>query len=132
MLQRVDKTANSMILVVASDPKFLKFLEMALKLEFECVVLSLTRGKRAVEMSKHVKPDLFIIDCYLLDCNPLKLSHQLHSIKQLESVPTVLLNPPVTSWSSLQGYDTIFLSMPFGLKDLYAAVNKSLVGQLDG
>ena len=51
MPQSVDKTANSTILVVASDPKFLKFLEMALKLEFEYEILSLTKGKRAVDLS---------------------------------------------------------------------------------
>lgn len=132
MPPRVDKSANATILVVASDPKFLKVLEMALKLEFECEVLSLTRAKRAVEMSEHVKPDLFIIDYHLLDFNTLELSRQLHSIEKLESVPTVLLNSPITSWSEHQGYDTIFLSMPFVLKDFYAAVNKSLFGHLDG
>ena len=112
---RADKAANSTILVVASDPKFLKVLEMALKLEFECEVLPVTRGKSAVKTSEHVKPDLFIIDYHLLDFNALELSRQLHSIKKLESVPTVLLNSPVTSWSEHQGYDTIFLSMPFAL-----------------
>jgi PleD family two-component response regulator len=132
MLQRVNKPVNSTILVVASDPKILKFLAMALQLEFECAVLSFTRGKRAVEMSEHVKPDLFFIDCHLLDCNPLELSRQLHSIKQRESVPTVFLNSPVSSWSELQGYSTIFLSMPLKLQDLYAAVNTSLFGHLDG
>ena len=45
MPQSVDKTANSSIMVVASDPKFLKYLEMALKLEFEHEILSLTKGK---------------------------------------------------------------------------------------
>ncbi len=126
MPQRVNKTANSTILVVASDPKFLKFLEMALKLEFEYVILSLTRGKRAVEMSRYVKPDLFIIDYHLLDLRALELSHQLHDIEELESVPTIILNSPVTSWRELQRHHTIFLTMPFALEDLYSAVNENL------
>jgi DNA-binding response OmpR family regulator len=129
---KVDKEANSTILVVANDPKFLKFLETALMLEFECEVLPFTRGKSAVEMSERVKPDLFIIDCHLLDFNALDLSRQLHSIKKLKSVPTVLLNSPVTSWIKHQGYDTIFLSTPLALGDLYTAVNKSLFGHSDG
>ena len=114
------------ILVVANDPKFLKFLETALKLEFECEVLPFTRGKDAVELPEHVKPDLFIIDCHLLDFNALKLSRQLHSIKKLESVPTIVLNSPVSSWSEPQRYHTIFLTMPFALGELYSAVNESL------
>ncbi len=127
-----DKAANSTILVVANDPKILKFLETALKLEFECEVLAVTRGKSAVEMSERVKPDLFIIDCHLLDFNALELSRQLHGIKMLKSVPTVLLNSPVSSWSEPRMYDTIFLSTSFALQDLYDAVNKSLFGHLGG
>lgn len=105
---------------------------MALKLEFECEVLSVTRAKSAVKTSEHVKPDLFIIDYHLLDVNPLELSRQLHSIKKLESVPTILLNSPVTSWSEPQSYHSIFLTLPFALGELYSAVNKSLFGHRDG
>ena len=126
MHQSVDKTANSTILVVASDPKFLKFLEMALKLEFEYEIFSLTKGKRAVELSMHIKPDLFIIDYHLLDLSALELSLRLHNIMELESVPTIVLNSPVTSWNKPQIYKTIFLTIQFTLEDLYSAVNENL------
>ena len=124
--QRVDKTASSTILVVASDPKFLKFLDMSLKLEFEHEILSLTKGKRAVELSQHVKPDLFIIDYHLHDLSAMELSRRLHTIENLESVPTIVLNSPVASWSEPQPYHTIFLTMHFALGDLYSAINENL------
>ena len=123
---RTVQMANPTILVVANDPKFLKFLDMALKLEFECVVLSVTRGRNAVETAEHIKPDIFIIDYHLLDLGALELSHRLHNIKELESIPTILLNSPVTSLNDPQSYHTFFLGMPFVLGDLYVAVNKSL------
>ena len=126
MPQSVDKTANSSIMVVASDPKFLKYLDMALKLEFEHEILSLSRGKRAVDLSMHVKPDLFIIDYHLLDLSAQELSLRLHNIKEMESVPTIVVNSPVTSWSEPQPYNTSFLSMQFALEDLYSAVNENL------
>ena len=126
MPQSVDKTANSSIIVVASDPKFLKYLEMALKLEFEYEILSLTRGKRAVDLSMHVKPDLFIIDYHLLDLSALELSSRLHNINALENVPTIVVNSPVTSWIKPQSYNTTFLTMQFALEDLYSAVNENL------
>jgi PleD family two-component response regulator len=126
MPQSVDKTANSTILVVASDPKFLKFLEMSLKLEFEYRILSFTRGKRAFDLSMHVKPDLFIMDYHLLDLSALELSSRLHNIAELESVPTIVVNSPVTSWNEPQPYNTTFLSMEFALGDLYSAVNENL------
>ena len=126
MPQSVDKTAKSSIMVVASDPKFLKFLEMALKLEFELAILALTRAKRAIDLSMHLKPDLFIIDYHLLDLSALELSLRLHNIMELESVPTIVLNSPVSSWSAPQTYNTTFLTMQFALGDLYSAVNENL------
>ena len=123
---RANKAANSTILVVANDPKFLKFLVTALKLEFAREVLPFTRGKSAVETAEHIKPDLFIIDYHLLDLGALELSHRLHDIKELKSVPTILLNSPVTSWSEPQRYHTIFLRIPLVLEDFYSAVNNSL------
>ena len=122
----VDKTANSTFLVVASDPKFLKFLEMSLKLEFEYRILSLTNGKRALDLSLHVKPDLFIIDYHLLDLSALELSIRLHKITELECVPTIVVNSPVKSCSKPQPYNTTFLTMQFSLEDLYSAVNENL------
>ncbi len=126
MSMRTVQTASPTILVVAHDPKFLKVLDMSLKLEFECVVLSVTGGRSAVETAERVKPDLFILDYYLLDLGARELSHRLHRITELESIPTILLNSPVHSWNEHQGYHTIFLSMPFALRELYTAVNESL------
>ena len=124
--QKVGKTENPTVLIVASDPKFLKFLEMSLKLEFTYEILSLTRGERAIELSRHVKSDLFILDYHLLDQSALELSSRLHSISQLESVPTIVLNSPVTSCSKPQPYKTTFLASQFVLADLYSAINKNL------
>jgi response regulator RpfG family c-di-GMP phosphodiesterase len=126
MPMRTVQAAFPTILVVANDPKLLQFLDMALKLEFECEVLSVTRGRSAVETAESVKPDLFIMDYHLLDLGARDLSQRLHRIKELESIPTILLNSFVTSWSEPQQYHAIFLSMPLVLADLYAAVNESL------
>jgi CheY-like chemotaxis protein len=126
MPQGIHQVAHPTILVVAHDPKFLKVLDMSLKLEFECVVLSVTAGKSAVEMAERVKPDLFILDYHLLDLGARELSHRLHSITELESIPTILLNSLVPSWSEHQEYCTIFLNMPFALAELYSAVNEML------
>ena len=126
MLHEIHQVAHPTILVVANDPKFLKVLDMSLKLEFECVVLPVTGGRSAVETAERIKSDLFIIDYHLLDLGALELSHRLHRITELESIPTILVNSPVRSWSEHQGYHTIFLNFPFALAELYTAVNESL------
>ncbi len=113
-------------MIVASDPKFLKFIEMSLKLEFEYGILSLTKGKRAIEISRHIKPHLFILDYHLLDLTVHDLTSQLHTLAELASVPTIVLNSPVASWRLPQPYETTFLTVPLTLEDLYSAVNKHL------
>ena len=57
ILQERHQAAHPTILVVAHDPKFLKVLDMSLKLEFECVILSITGGRSAVETAKRIKPE---------------------------------------------------------------------------
>lgn len=126
MLQGKHQTTHPTILIVENDPHFLKVLDMSLKLEFECVVLSATGGRSAVEVAARVKPDLFILDSHLLDLDARELSHRLHSIMELGGIPIILLNSPVPSWSEHQGYRTIFLRMPFALAELYSAVNEML------
>ncbi len=123
---RTDQAAIPTILMVAYDPMLLRLMEKALKLELACQVLSMTRGSSAVEIAKIVKPDLVIIDAHLLDGNALELPVHLHAVKELESVPTILLNAPVASWSEFPRDHTISLSMPFVLVDFYAAVHNSL------
>jgi CheY-like chemotaxis protein len=123
---RTIQMAIPAIMVVANDPKFLTFLDMALKLEFECEVLSITRGRSAIETAGHVKPDLFIIDYHLLDLGALELSRRLHDIEGLASVPTIFLDSPAISSDEPKRFYTVFLSMPFILRNFYAAVNMSL------
>ncbi len=126
MPMRTDQRAFPTILVVASDRKMLKLLEMALSTEFECELLSISSGRSAAERAKRVRPDLVIIDAHLLDGNTLELAAQLHAIKELESVPTLLVNTPAAWWSTPQRAHTIFLRAPFELVDFYTAVNRCL------
>ena len=128
---RKDQAATSTILVVISDLKFNEFLVEALKIKFACEVLSVTTGRSAVEAVKSVKPDLLIIDYQLPDLNALELSDRLHGIKELASVPTIIINLHTTSWSERQRGHIIYLRKPFQLNDLYAAVKKALIATDD-
>jgi len=128
---RKDQAATPTILVVINDLKFNEFLVEALKIRFACEVHSVTKGRSAVETVKRVKPDLLIIDYQLPDLNALELSNRLHGIKELASVPTIILNLHMTSWSECQRDHTIYLRKPFQLNDLYAAVKKALIATDD-
>ncbi len=124
---RKDQAATSTILVVINDLKFNEFLVEVLKIKFACEVLSVTTGRSAVETVKSVKPDLVIIDSQLPDLDALELSEWLHGIKELASVPTIIINLHMTSWSERQRGHIIYLRRPFQLNDLYAAVKQALI-----
>ncbi|HLJ35359.1 MAG TPA: hypothetical protein VKU38_17020 [Ktedonobacteraceae bacterium] len=123
---RTDQRDVLMMLVVASDRKMLKLLDMALSTEFECDILAFASGKSAEETAKQVRLDLVVIDAHLLDSTALELADRLHAIKVVESVPMLLVNTP-RAWGNIsQRNHTLFLHAPFVLADFYSAVNTCL------
>jgi response regulator RpfG family c-di-GMP phosphodiesterase len=97
---------------------------MALSLELACSVLTLDSGSRAETAAQRIKPDLLILDEYLLDRRARDLGTRLHSLTGLERVPTLLINVAVPSQS--QSYPTLFLSTSWKIEELYAAVHALL------
>lgn len=124
--EQADRIAPPTILVVASDLKLLKLLDMALALEFGCSVLTLDSGRSAETAVQRLKPDLLILDEQLLDDNARDLGARLHRIAGLEQLPTLLLHVAVPSQS--QSYPTRFLGLSWKVEALYAAV-QALLGQ---
>jgi response regulator RpfG family c-di-GMP phosphodiesterase len=121
-----DWAATPTIMVVASDLKLLKLLDMALSLELACEVLTLDNGRGAETAAQRIKPDLLILDEHLLDRKARDLGTQLHSVAGLERVPTLLINAAVPSRDVSQGYPTLFLSPAWKMEELYAAVHELL------
>lgn len=119
---QTERKALPTIMVVTNDLKLLKLLDMALKLELACEVLSFASARSALETAKSVKPDLLILDEHFLDHNVRELADQLHSIKGCERVPTLFINTVVTPGSKNQSYHTFCLRMPWKVEELYAAV----------
>jgi response regulator RpfG family c-di-GMP phosphodiesterase len=119
-----DRAAHPTIMVVASDLKVLKLLDMALSLEMACRVLTLERGSSAETAAQRITPDLLILDEYLLDRRAADLGTQLHRVTGLEQVPTLFINAAVPPQS--QSYPARFLSTSWKIEELYAAVHALL------
>lgn len=116
---RTDQAAIPTILVDINDLKFREFLVEMLKMKFDCEILFVTQGRSVLETVKSVKPDLLIIDYHP--------SERMHDFKELESVPTIIINSHMTSWSENQRGHIIYLRRPFHVNDLYEAVKKALL-----
>jgi response regulator RpfG family c-di-GMP phosphodiesterase len=114
------------ILVVASDVKLLKLLDMALSLEMGCAVLTLDNSSSAVTAAQRIVPDLLILDEHLLDRRAADLGAQLHRLLGLERVPTLLLNAEMPPQHESQSYPIRFLSRSWKMEEFYAAVHALL------
>jgi response regulator RpfG family c-di-GMP phosphodiesterase len=123
---QTEQAALPTIMVVTNDLKLLKLLDMALKLELACDVLTFASARSAEETAKSVTPDLVIIDEQLFDHKARELAKQLHSLKRLEQVPTLIVNATTGSLSESQNYPMIVLRMRWMMDELYAAVYELL------
>ena len=114
------------ILIIGQDQMLNGLLVEALKIEYDGAMLYITNEQGALEMATHIEPDLLIIDDERLDLHVLELSDRLHSIKEQESVPTIIIDSHAAAWSKRRRYHLIFLRKPFDVQQFYAAVQKAL------
>ena len=126
--EQTEQAKKPSILVVASDPKLRKLLDMALSLELGCPVHMVDNARKADEVVTRLTPALMIVDEQLLTENAHDLSARLHRIAGLEQLPTLFLNVPDLSQDGHQGYPIRFLEPSWKVVDLYAAV-QALLGQ---
>ena len=49
-------------------------------------------GRAALHFTRHVKPQLFLLDYHLPDMNGIQLYDRLHARKELEAVPALIMD----------------------------------------
>ena len=84
-----------------------------------------TDSMRALELSKVIKPHLFLLDYYLPRMNGLELYDRLHAMEGLEQIPAIFMsaNPPR---QEIEKRNLISVKKPFNLKDLLHTIEKVL------
>jgi response regulator RpfG family c-di-GMP phosphodiesterase len=126
MLGRQSQTVSPTIMVVANDLKLLKLLDMALKIELACEVLSFVSSRSVEETALHIIPNLLILDGQLSDCDAYELSSRLHHMRGLEYVPTLLINVVTLCQSEVQMYPILVIGKSWKIEALYTAVGELL------
>jgi CheY-like chemotaxis protein len=87
-----DLASYQLILVVDDDVDFGSTLVQAIQEETPYKAIAATRGAQALQLLKHLKCDLFILDYYLPDINGVDLYHQLHVQPGHEQTPVLFLS----------------------------------------
>src|SRR3984893_3685445 len=80
-----------MILIVEDDPDIGQYLSLAISHETPYLSLLVTDSVRALEVVKHIRPNLFMLD-YRLPClNGVELYDELHLTAGLETIPAIIM-----------------------------------------
>jgi CheY-like chemotaxis protein len=115
------------ILIVEDDPDIAAFLVMAIAQETPYHPLLAETGERALEMVRHVKPALIILDYVLGTMNGIDLYDYLQSQQGLEAIPAIFLS---ASSERLQDETSqrqlVALAKPIGLDELLLSVHQAL------
>ncbi len=114
------------ILLVEDDEDIGEFITQALKDETPHAVLHVTDAAHALEAVNSIKPSLFILDFQIPGIDGFELHDRLHAIKDLETVPTLMISADAPSRKEMQQRHIVFLKKPFDLNELFDLIEKLL------
>ncbi len=112
------------ILIVEDDDSTATFLTLAIAQETPYQVLHATTGVRTLEIVRHIKAGLFIIDYLLPDMNGIVLYDYLHALEGLEAVPAIILTAISLERlrEEIQQRHLLSLAKPFDLDTLLETI----------
>ena len=111
------------ILVVEDDEDIGSFIVEALLQETSYQALLVTTGSKALETVKTIKPNLFVLDYLLPRMNGIDLYDRLHSSKDLEDIPAIMISANLPSGEARKRKITC-LKKPFELDELLQTIEK--------
>lgn len=120
------KITGPTILVVEDDEAIGEFIVTALTQAASYQAIHVTNAVQAVKVAAFSNPCLFLLDYRLPGITGLELADQLHNIKGLETIPTLMVSANLPSRQALQQRHIVFLPKPFDLFDLLLAVERLL------
>ncbi len=127
-----DRTSVKTILVVEDDTANSAFLALAISQETRYHALLATDSLRALEVVRHIKPHLFVLDYRLPHLNGISLYEQLHAISGLEDVPAIILSAGFEECrDEIEAHKLVGLRKPFALDEFLLAIEAALGKTLD-
>jgi DNA-binding NtrC family response regulator len=128
-LEREQHIARS-ILIVEDDEDIGAYLVTAIKQETAHHPQLVMESQQALEAVKHIKPDLFLLDYRLRDCNGIDLYDQLHAMSGLEAIPAIIMSaslPEGRLEEEIKQRQLFALSNPHTLDELIETLEQALL-----
>jgi len=86
------QTTLKSILIVQDDENIGSYLVEAIREETPDHPLLVVDSEGALEVIKHVKPDLFLLDYHLSTMNGIELYDRQHAAEGLEAIPAIIVS----------------------------------------
>ena len=92
MSAKEDLSTVKTVLIVEDDQGIGTFILHAILDETSHQAILVSDGRQAIETVKTVKPNLLVLDYHLPRMNGIELFDHLHSNKELEHIPAILMS----------------------------------------
>lgn len=118
-----DKSPSvKMVLIVEDDQDIGSFILRAILYETSYQAIYVADGYQALETVKTVKPNLLLMDYQLPRMNGIELYDRLHTYKELEHVPVIMISARLPKEEAKKRKITC-LEKPFELDTLLKTIN---------
>ena len=120
------QTAMKTILLVEDDAAIAELLVQLIVQETPYRVLSVPDGLQAMDIAKHIRPDLLLLDYWMPVIHGIELYDRLNAMEGLEQIPTIMLsvNPPLQEIKKRQ---ITCVRKPFDVDQLLRTI-QSMIG----
>lgn len=118
-------TESKTILITEDDAGIGSFLVEAIWQETSYKAFLTRDAFQALKVIQDIKPDLFILDYGLPGMNGIELHDRLHTMKELQDVPTMMMSAHLPV-QEIHKRNIIGLKKPFDLSELLDTIEKVL------
>ena len=119
--------SRKVILVVADDNANATYLLQAISQETPYRAFFALDNGAALQFTRHIKPQLFILDDHPPKIDGIELYNQLHAIQELADTPAIIIGDgPKQPEVNSKERQIIGLKKPFELNELIDSIEKSL------
>ncbi len=121
-----EKKPIKTILLVEDDSIISELLIQMITQETLYKVFSVSDGLEALDLVKHIKPQLLILDYWLPIIHGIELYDRLHDTEGLEEVPAIMLSVNAPLREINQRHMT-YIKKPFDMLKLLDAIHRLIV-----
>ncbi len=117
------------ILVVEDDRGTGEMVKDIFSSETSYLTLIVTTGFEALQMVKHIKPTLFLLDYHLATMTGIELYNILHDTEGLEHIPAIILTAEISekSRNDIKEHQLVIIQKPFDVDEFLQVIENVLI-----